>query len=88
MTCRLSGERSLPFGLLVSTSDIKTRHMVENETQFMKHIRITYPYNVYPLVPHFYIVNMAFSGGIHNFLTFVLKHKLSVHVRSASFRRF
>ena len=49
---------------------------------------ITCPCNVYPLTPHFYIVKFGFTGGIHFFLIYALKHRLWVLVRTASMRRF
>ena len=51
-------------------------------------IMLTYPCNVHPLTPHFYIVKMGFTWGIHYFLIFALKHRLWVLVRTASVRRF
>ena len=50
-------------------------------------IMLTCPCNVDPLTPHFYIVKLGFTGGIHYFLIFVLKHRLWVLVRTASLRR-
>ena len=43
-------------------------------------IRITCLCDLYPLTPHFYIVNWGLHRGIHNFLIFALKHRLWVHV--------
>ena len=45
---------------------------------------ITCPRIVHPLTPHFYIVKLGFTGGLHYFLIFALKHMLWVLVRTAS----
>ena len=47
-------------------------------------IMLTCPCNVYPLTPHFYIVNVGAYRGIHYFLTFALKHILWVLVRTCT----
>ena len=46
------------------------------------------PCNEDPLIPHFYIVKLGFTGVHFCFLIFAPKHKLRVHVRTASSRRF
>ena len=51
-------------------------------------IMLTSPCNDYPLIPHFYIVKMEFTEGIHYFLIFAVKYRLWVLVRTASLRRF
>ena len=38
----------------------------------------TSPCNEYPLTPHFYIVNLGFTGGIPYFLIFALNYRLLV----------
>ena len=45
-------------------------------------------YNVDPLKPHFYVVKLAFTGVYIIFLISAQKHRLWVHVRTASSRRF
>ena len=45
----------------------------------------TSPCYEYPLTPHFYIVKLGFTGV---YLIFALKHRLWVHVRTASLRGF
>ena len=40
--------------------------------------------NVYPLEPHFYIANLKQAGVNLFFLIFAQKHRLRVHVRTAS----
>ena len=49
---------------------------------------LTCPCNVYLLTPHFYIVKLGFTKGIHYFLIFALKHILWILVRTVSLRRF
>ena len=44
--------------------------------------------NFDPLKPHFYIVKLGFTGVHIIFLIFAPKHRLWVHVRTASPRRF
>ena len=46
------------------------------------------PGNVYPLIPHFYIVKLGNAGVYLYFLFFAPKHRLWVLVRTASPRRF
>ena len=41
-------------------------------------IRLTCPCNVYPLIPHFYIVKFRFTGVCSFFLFFAPKHRLWV----------
>ena len=51
----------------------------------------TCPCNVYPLELHFYIAKLGYAGvckGIPIFLIFAPKHRLWVHLRTASLRRF
>ena len=50
-------------------------------------IMLTYQFNVDPLTPQFYIVKQVYRG-IHFVLTFALKHRLWVLLRTASVRRF
>ena len=50
------------------------------------HITKTSPCNEHPLTPHFYIVNLGFTG-VYIFLIFAPKHRLWVLVRTASLRR-
>ena len=50
-------------------------------------IRKTRLYNFDPLKPHFYIVKLGFTGGIHYFSYFCSKHILWVLVRTASARQ-
>ena len=45
-------------------------------------------YNFDPLKPHFYIVNLGFTGVYIIFLISAQKHRLWVLVRTASLRRF
>ena len=45
-------------------------------------------YNFDPLKPHFYIVKLGFTGVYIIFLISAQKHRLWVHVRTASLRRF
>ena len=52
------------------------------------HITKTCLYNTDPLKPHFYIVDMAFTGVYIIFSYFCLKHRLWVLVGTASLRRF
>ena len=52
------------------------------------HIKKTYPCNVNPLEPHFYIAKLGYAGVYLFFLIFAPKHRLWVHVRTASPRRF
>ena len=63
---------------------------IEQILQYRKavFIRITCPCGLYPFTPHFYIIKLGFTGGIHYFLIFALKHILWVLVRAASMRRF
>ena len=56
---------------------------IKTSTQVV-HIRITCPYDLYPLIPHFYIVKQGYTF----FLIFALKHRSWVLVRTASLRRF
>ena len=56
-----------------------------NRTKYsatLKDIRITFQCNIYPLIPHFYIVKLGYIIPI--FLIFAPKHKLWVLVRTAS----
>ena len=48
----------------------------------------TYLYNFDRLKPHFYIVNLGFTGVYIIFLISAQKHSLWVLVRTASARRF
>ena len=48
-----------------------------------KPITKTSPCNEHPLTPHFYIVKLGFTG-VFFFLIFAPKHRLWVHVRTAS----
>ena len=48
----------------------------------------TYLYNFDPLKPHFYTVNLEFTGAYIVFLISAQKHRLWVLVRTASSRRF
>ena len=48
----------------------------------------TYLYNFDPLKTHFYIVKLGFTGGVHYFSYFRIKHRLRVLIRTASARRF
>ena len=45
-------------------------------------------YNVDPLKPHFYIVNLSFQGYTLFFLISAQKHRLWVLIRAASLRRY
>ena len=45
-------------------------------------------YNFDPLIPHFYIVKLGFTGVYIIFLILLRKHKLWVLVRTALARRF
>ena len=45
-------------------------------------------FNFDPLKPHFYIVKLGFTGVYIIFLISAHKHRLWVHVRTASLRRF
>ena len=47
----------------------------------------TCPFNVYPLIPHFYTAKLGYSG-VYLFSYFAPKHRLWVLVRTASPRRF
>ena len=38
---------------------------------FLTYIMITYPCNLYPLTPHFYIVKLGFTG-VYNIFLFLL----------------
>ena len=55
--------------------------------QVIRIIMLTRPCIVDPLTPHFYIVKLGFTDGIHksihNFLNFALKHRLWVLIRTA-----
>ena len=46
-------------------------------------IRKTWPCNVYPLEPHFYILNLGYAG-VYIFFLFFLQKRLWVLVRTAS----
>ena len=48
----------------------------------------THLYNFDPLIPHFYIVKLGFTGIYIIFLISAQKHRLWVLVRTASARRF
>ena len=52
------------------------------------YIMLTSSCNVDPFTPHFYIVNLGFTGVYIVFLIFDLKQKLRVLVRTASLRQF
>ena len=51
-------------------------------------ITITCLYNFDPLKPHFYVVKLGFTGVYIIFHISAQKHRLWVHVRTASSRRF
>ena len=48
---------------------------------------LTFPCNLDPLTPHFYIVKLGFTG-VYIFSYFPLKHRLWALFRTASLRRF
>ena len=53
-----------------------------------EHIEKICLYNFDPLKPHFYIVKLGFTGVYIIFLISAQEHRLWVHVRTASSRRF
>ena len=61
--------------------------ILESVCIFSLYIMITSPCNVYPLIPHFYVAKVGFTG-VYLFSYFALKHGLRVLVRTASMRRF
>ena len=46
-------------------------------------IRVTCPFDLYPITPHFYVVKLKFTGVINYFLIFALKQRMWVLVRTA-----
>ena len=95
LTCGTKGHYILPLSDLSKTVIVMTRipHMIHGIVQVFvslwfyyltrpsrKRIRVMKT----PLTPHLYIVKMGFTEGIHYFLIFALKHRLWVHVRTAS----
>ena len=63
-------------------------NLVKGKWEFGADIKKTYLYNLDPLKPHFYIVKLGFTGVDIIFVISAQKHRLWVHVRTASMRRF
>ena len=63
------------------------KNLTSIEFYFTNCIMITRLCYLYPLTPHFYIVNLGFTG-VYFFLMFVLKQRLWVLIRTVPVRRF
>ena len=70
------------FGFQFTKPHLKREELVPED------ITKTYLYNFDPLKPHFYIVELGFTGVYIIFRISVQKHRLWVLVRTASPRRF
>ena len=57
------------------------RPAIQHHPSKQQSIMLTCPCIVYPLMPHFYIVKLGFTG-VYIFLIFALKHRLWVLVRT------
>ena len=82
---------SLDLQMNVSPADVPRRSKVFLMSQRRRNdafITKTCLYNTDPLIPHFYIVKLGFSGVYIIFLISAQKHRLWVLVRTASARRF
>ena len=93
LTCGTKGHYILPLSDLSKTVIVMTRipHRIHGIVQVFVSLWFYYliitktcPCNKDPLTPHWYIVKLGFTEGIHYFLIFALKHRLWVRVRTAS----
>ena len=77
------------FVLTLTANDGDAGATVEYSITGKVRLRITKtsPYNEDPLTSHLHIVKLGFTG-VYIFLSFALKHRLWVLVRTASLRRF
>ena len=73
-------------GILESPLDFEITRVDCSEIPY--HITKTRQYNFDPLKPHFYMVNLGFTGVYTIFVISAQKHRVCVLVRTASSRRF
>ena len=89
LTCGTKGHYILPLSDLSKTVIVMTRipRMIHGIVQVLVSLWFYYltrqSRKRIPLIPHLYIVKLAFTEGIHYFLIFALKHRLWVRVRTA-----
>ena len=88
IACRLGVDYTCRLWVdMYRDSQVALLHLIPIYLYALIIITKTYLYNFDPLKPHFYLVKLRFTGGIHFFL-FLLSHRLWVLIRTASSRRF